>query len=221
MKREDFETNIDWVIYKVTGKKPVTKQSTKPVLMKHTLPKDERKHELKFYHNKVHDRYGVFYKNKHLCACSENEIIEIQDYFDKNYNGRNIEPIKEELKNKYNMVKKNPTHKDANIVFNKRGNGRLTAMIHVKGKTHSICSCNYEQADEVSDMYNSLKKNHDLEYIKEKMKAKYNYPQYKSKKTQQKHVISIDDNGMCYKDGKMIGVDSKLYKVVENYIGEL
>ena len=61
MERDDFTNPIDWVIYKVNGRKP-QKENDELTLVKHSLPTDERKYGLKFYRNKSDGRYGVFYR---------------------------------------------------------------------------------------------------------------------------------------------------------------
>lgn len=220
MKREDFDSAIDWVIYKVNGRKP--KETIKPqkqrVLDKHTLPKTERRYDLKFYYNAKNNRYAVLYDNIFLCACDENEIKDIQKFFDEKYNGNNIKKIQKTLKKKYNKKIQLQTYKDANMTFQSKKGGRFTARIQHKGKTYSICQCYENQKDDVIKTYDNLKKTHNLEQIQEIMKNQYNIQRKPNKTKTNTHQINLTEDGACYKDGKFCIIDPKIYSIVDAYL---
>ena len=224
MEKEEFKNPIDWVIYKVNGKLPSKPKESRLKLEKHSLPKDERKYAVKYYHNN-NGRYSAFYNKKHLCMCDYGDIPKIQQYFDKHYNGKNINYLSKTLKKRYNQkrkkqrgVKGKPYSKNR-LNFQKKKNGRICARVSDNGKIHTICQCYENQRKEVSHTYDSLKKTHDIESIKEIMKERYNiiatnikYPHLN------KHQINIMEDGAVYKDGKFVKVDSNIYEFINTYI---
>ena len=219
MKKEDFSNPIDWVIYNVNGELPKQKKTSK--LEKHSLPKSERKYLVKYYRNR-NNRYGAFYNKKHLCMCNYEDIPHIQNYFDKHYNGNNINSISRNLKRKYNYTKKGikpKTYSKNRLNFQEKSNGRFCARVNDRGKTHTICQCYGNERKEVSDTYDSLKKSHNIEEIKEIMKRQYNIINRKKRNGDlNNHEINITNKGAIYKDGEFIKVDSTLYDFINKYI---
>lgn len=207
MEREDFNSSVDWVIYKVTGKLP----NANVGLEKHLLPKSERVNDVKFYYNKHTGRYGALYHNNFLCTCKEEEIKDVQNQFDNEFNGRNLEDVTIALKTRFNVSRRYQTYKDGTLRFSSK-NGRLTATINHECKTHTICSCYPNQREEVTEKFNTLRKTRDLESIKKTMKEQYNI-QRKGNKPIQRDVgvvYTIDENGTIYKNGKLYGVVNQL-----------
>lgn len=204
MRKEDFNSSVDWVIYKVTGKLP-----NKGVeLDKHLFSK--RKNDVKFYYNKNTGRYGALYNNNFLCTCKENEIKDVQKQFDKEFNGHNLEEVTISLKTKYNIGRRYQTYKDGTLRFTPK-NGRLTAHINHECKTHTICSCYPNERDEVTEKFNTLRKTRDLESIKKIMKEQYNIQGKRNRKPMHEGVVyTIDKNGTIYKDGKIYGIVNQL-----------
>lgn len=212
MERSDFDNNIDWVVYKVTGRMPVNTNTVE--LVNHQLPSSERKNDLKFYHNGQNGRFGCLYKNTFVCACEENEIRNVQRHFDKMFNGNNLEEVRESLRDKYNLAKRNQTYKNGILRFSRRDNDRLTATINHNRKTHTICSCHQSQKEEVTKRFNTLRKTRSLESIKETMKREYNIGK---KPTLRSGTITIDMNGAIYKDGKFCKTDPSFYEFVDAF----
>ena len=234
MKKEDFKNPFEWVMYKVNGKIPVDTAKTDKTpkteeysfqLVKHMLPKNERKYGLKYYHNS-NGRYTAMYHQDDLSMCSYEDIPHIQEYFDNHFTGKNIIKISRELKNKYNQnmkkakrgVKGQPYSKNR-LNFQQKQGGRLCARVNDKGKVHTICQCYENQKNEVSNKYDVLKKEYDIDTIKEIMKNEYNIIGRKGKKARlNKHQINIREDGAVYKDGQFITVDSKVYDIIDTYI---
>lgn len=205
MEREDFDSSVDWVIYKVTGKLP---KNANVGLEKHLY--SERKNDVKFYYNKNTKRYGCLYNNNFVCTCRENEIRDVQKHFDKMFNGHNLEEVTESLRDKYNLSKRYQTYKNGTLRFTPK-NGRLTAHINHECKTHTICSCYPNQREEVTDKFNTLRKTRDLESIKKTMKEQYNIQGRKTIEPTPNGVkYTIDENGTIYKNGKLYGVVNQL-----------
>lgn len=202
MNKEDFDKPIDYIIYKITGAKP--KQ-------KHPI----NKYGLKFRKNGRTNRYSVSHNKTFLCACDENEIDDITNYFNETYNGKNIKKIQKTLKRKYNKKIHHQTYDDANITFLSKKGGRVTARIQHNGKTISICQCNENQKEEVSKTYDTLKRTHNLKQIQEIMKNKYNIQR---KPIKNNHNIKLTQNGICYKNNKAYKVNPKLYEIVDAYL---
>lgn len=215
MEREDFNNNVDWVVYKVTGRLP---NSNTVELKRHTLQSSDKVNELKFYTNRQNERFGCLYNNNFLCSCEKDEIKDVQKYFDEHYTGNNLEEVRESLKDKYNITKRNQTYKNGALRFSKKGK-RLTAYINHEKVTHTICSCYPNQKEEVTEKFNTLRKTRDLESIKETMKRQYNL-QGRLPTNSEGGVISVDKNGTIYKDGKLCKVDPKMYQFINNYIME-
>ena len=202
MEREDFNSRVDWVIYKVTGKMP----NKNVGLEKHLYSK--RVNDIKFYYNKHTGRYGALYDNNFLCTCKEEEIKDVQNQFDDEYDGHNLEDVALSLKTKYNLSRRYQTYKDGTLRFSKKGD-RLTAHINHECKTHTICSCYPNQKDEVTEKFNTLRKTRDLESIKKIMKDQYNIIG-KNNRRPLDVVYTIDENGTIYKNGKLYGVVNQL-----------
>ena len=213
MRREDFSNNVDWVVYKVTGRLPNDKDELE--LDKHSLPNG--KNELKFYYNGNTGRYGVLYHNKFICACSKEDIGEVQTIFDDEFNGKNLKNVSLNLRKRYNKVRRYQTYKDGNLRFSER-DGRLTATITDNKKKHTICSCYPNQKDEVIAKYNSLKETRDLETIKSVMKSQYNIQGRKPSTSYDGNTISICQNGTIYKNGKFCKADPQLYEYISKFI---
>ena len=195
-------------------------------LSNHTLPIG--KYELKFYDH-GNGRYNVQYRGNYMCFCNKEDIYEVQSYFDNNFDGKNLENISDELRTKYNMVKrqrkpmknstsrrKRKTYKTSNLSFENRKNGRMQVRVMDKGKTHSLCCCYPYQREQVIDKFNYLKKDHTLDEIKKILKDDYNIR--KTKKQTSNHNVSINSNGMVWKDGRFVKVDSKLFDLIDEYI---
>ena len=219
MKREDFDSNVEWVIWKVTGRVP---NSPNIELEEFQLPKDERENGLKFYYNKTNGRYAVSLNNNYICACGKDDIPNVQKDFDKSFNGNNLDKVSLELRRKYNLNMRNQTYKDANLSFEKRGN-RLSARITHNRQSHTICSCYPSQRKEVMSKYNALKKTKDLKEIKRIMKRQYNLKNNRKRTSRIKsneNIISLSSNGSIYKDGKFCKADPKLYEYINKFIGE-
>ena len=215
MDRKDFDNNIDWVVYKVTGKVPVSPTPTYK-LENHVLQGGVN--ELKFYTNNQNDRYGCLYDNTFICSCEKDEMHDVQKYFDEHYNGKNLNEIIGSLKSKYNLSIRNQTYKNGTLRFEKRGK-RLNAQINHNRKTHSICSCYPNQKDEVIEKFNTLRETRNLDEIKRIMKSEYNIQGRKSKTSKDDvGVISLDKNGTIYKDGKLCKIDPKVYEFVDSFI---
>jgi hypothetical protein len=204
MEREDFNSSVDWVIYKVTGKMP----NVNVGLEKHLLPKSERVNDVKFYYNKHTGRYGALYDNNFLCTCKKEEIKDVQNQFDKEYDGHNLEEVTLALKTRFNMSRRYQTYKDGTLRFTPK-NGRLTAHINHECKTHTICSCYPSQREEVTEKFNTLRKTRDLESIKKIMKNQYNIIGKNNRKPLDV-VYTIDENGTIYKNGRLYGVVNQL-----------
>lgn len=204
MEREDFNSSVDWVIYKVTGKMP----NMNVGLEKHLLPKSERVNDVKFYYNKHTGRYGALYDNNFLCTCKEEEIKDVQNQFDKEYDGHNLEEVTLALKTRFNMSRRYQTYKDGTLRFTPK-QGRLTAHINHECKTHTICSCYPSEREEVTEKFNTLRKTRDLESIKRIMKDQYNIIGKNNRKPLNV-VYTIDENGTIYKNGKLYGVVNQL-----------
>ena len=215
MDRKDFDNNVDWVVYKVTGRLPT---STNTLLEKHKLPESKRKNVLKFYSNKQNNRYGVLYNNTFLCSCEEDEIEEVQKYFDRTYDGSNLEEIISSLKTKYNLSRRNQTYKDGVLRFSKKDK-RLVATINHERKTHTICSCYPFQKEEVTEKFNTLRKTRDLESIKRTMKKQYTIQGKKNRNPRNVDgEITLGKNGTIYKNGKLCKVDPKFYEFVDSFL---
>lgn len=243
LSREDFETPIEWVMYKINGRKPTVKENVVEVesddvnlrnedveLVKHTLPTG--RYSLKFYHNR-NGRYGVHYGKTQLCLCNKSEIVEIQSYFDENFNGKNIDEISQNLKARYNIkvyptrgIKQKPvkaktsrrrkkSYKQNKLAFEEKRTGRVQVRVMDKGKITTICQCYPNQKEEVSQRFNSLKKTHSLDEIKSIMKEEYNIRKVSNNVV---HEIIIRNNGTVIKDGKLCTIDSKLYELVDKFI---
>lgn len=195
-------------------------------LEKHTLPNG--KYKLKFYDH-GNGRYNVQYRGNYMCFCNKDDIGEVQSYFDDNFNGDNVEKISDELRTRYNVVKKQrkpmkkgtskrrrKTYKTSNLSFENRKNGRMQVRVMDKGKTHSLCCCYPYQREQVIDKFNYLKKDHTLDEIKKILKDDYNIR--KTNKQTSNHNVSINSNGMVWKDGQFVKVDSKLFDLIDEYI---
>ena len=202
MEKEDFNSSVDWVIYKVTGKLP----NKNVGLKKHLF--SERENDVKFYYNKHTGRYGALYDNNFLCTCKGEEIRDVQNQFDKEYDGHNLEEVALALKKRFNMSRRYQTYKDGTLRFSLKG-GRLTAHINHECKTHTICSCYPSEKEEVTEKFNTLRKTRDLESIKKIMKDQYNIQGGKKRKPVDV-VYTIDKNGTIYKNGKLYGVVNQL-----------
>lgn len=199
----------------------------KQSIFKH-LKTDKPKYPLKFYRN-TSGRYGVSYNNTHICTCSEEQMMEVQEHFDNGYDGNNLTIISDELKLKYNeKIKKNRTsHKrrrrkgrtfrDSKLQFEQKPTGRLQVRVNDNGRVHTICQCYPNQKDSVVSDFNSLKKFYDLEMVKHKMKMEYNL-RGKGKVNDVKHIISVDNDGTIYKDGKYIKVNKRIYELVNGLL---
>lgn len=218
MEREDFNSNVEWVVYKVTGKLPNSPKTNELEMFQ--LPKGERVNGLKYYYNKSNGRYAVHLNNTYICACAKDDITNVQKDFDNTFNGDNLNDVSLMLRKKYNLNMRNQTYKEANLSFEKRG-GRLSARITHNRKSHTICSCYPEQREEVRNKFNELRETRDLESIKRIMKKQYNIRGRKPKKIlQDDGIISLCENGTIYKDGKLCKVDPKLYEYIDKFIGE-
>lgn len=230
LRKNDFKNPIDWVIYKVNGKLPEQRTN----LINNSLPPKQRKYPLKFYATKNEDRYNVHYKQKHLCTCHKTNIMDIQNYFDENYDETNIPEIREALKQKYNIkikrnVKKNirksripkklRNYKQNRPSFENKKNGRVQVRVNDKDKIHTLCSCYPYQKNDIVSEYDVLKRTHDLPEIKKILKSKYNLRKVNVKDNFM-HDIHITQNGSFFYDGKFIKVDKDLYDVVNKYINK-
>ena len=186
------------------------------------------KQPLKFYKN-ISGRYSVSFNGKHICTCKEEQIVEIQKHFDNRYGKETIDDISEELKLKYNEKikrkmkkvrrhKNYKTYRESKLQFETKPRGRVQVRVNDNGKVHTICQCYPDQKDEVIRKYDILKKTNDLEILKKKMKDEYNL-RGKSKDVERvKHVISVDNDGAVYKDGKYIKVSKSIYDLVNGLI---
>ena len=216
MKKEDFKNPFEWVMYKVNGRLPTEK------LDGNTFPNG--KYGVKYYKN-PNGRYTAMYRSHYLCMCSYEDIPKIQEKFDEEFNGKNIVKISNKLKKEYNQqiikrrgAKPKPYSKNR-LNFQKKENGRMCARVSDKGKTHTICQCYERQRKEVSDKYDVLKKEHDLDTIKQIMKKEYNLIGQGAKKNNSKNnQIKITQNGKIYKNDVLITIDPKIYDLIENYI---
>ena len=214
---------LDWLMKKINGRKT----EKRVVLENNSLPKKERKLELKFYKNN-RGRYSVHYNGKYLCMCDEQDISQIQDHFDKEYNGKNFKKVSKELKEQYNhQIQSGKSKKKRGrsrsyrfneVNFQEKDNGRMCVRVSDNGKQHTICQCYPSEQDAVSTMYDSLKKTHDIEDIKKLMKDKYNLHTKTVSKSQKKETITLDNNGVVYKNGKMVCVDNGIFEKVNKFI---
>ena len=223
LKKEDFKNPIDWVIYQVNGKKNNTTNNR--INENYTL--SEAKYPLKFYKTRSEGRYSVIYGKNHLCNCSYENARKVQDYFDEHFNGKNLNHVTSELKKKHNQIiktrkrgRKPKSYKRNHLRFQPRKNGRLEVAVSDKGKTHTLCSCNPNQKEQVSSRYDELKTEHDLDYIKKTMKEEFNLRvngrvngKYNSNDNV-KHQISIREDGVVFKDGQYVCVNEQLYDIV-------
>ena len=137
------------------------------------------------------------------------------------------------MKNKYNIKdtpkeiakpkrkgKANSSYSENNVLFELRETGRVQVRVSDKGKTHTLCSCNPNQKEQVSSRYDELKTEHDLDYIKKTMKEEFNLRvngrvngKYNSNDNV-KHQISIREDGVVFKDGQYVCVNEQLYDIV-------
>lgn len=216
---ETMKKPLNWIKTRITkGKQDTT-------LNEHKLTWG--KQPLKFYRNKS-GRYSVNYKNTHVCTCDESEIVEIQKQFDKQFGRKDIEEISDELKVKYNeKIKRNikkdkkhrncKTYKESRLQFEEKPTGRMQVRVNDNGKIHTICQCYPNQKEEIIKRYDLLKKSNDLDSLKMKMKKDYNL-RGKARDSEAKHIISINDDGTIYKDGKYIKVSRNIYDLVNGLI---
>lgn len=233
LKKEDFKNPIDWVIYKVNGQKP-EKREKQTKLVNNTISPAKRTYPLKFYKTHTDERYNVSYDCIHLCTCHESEIMEVQEFFDKNHDSMSMKEMSEKLKTRYNLkIKRNVSHpvKRSRIprrlktykqnvpTFENKKTGRMQVRVMDKGTTHTLCSCYPHQREEVVSKYNSLKRTHELDDIKDIMKTKYNLRRLDSNR-KNVHEININSNGNFFYDGKFIKSDEKLYKLIDDYINK-
>ena len=144
------------------------------------------KFPLKYYESNK-DRYNVQYNNVHLCTCNRSQGEEVQKDFDRLFDGKNIDDVSRNLKDKYNMKIQNNksvkrkkkqikgTYRTNKLCFNNhKNNGRLQVKVRHNGKPHTICNCYPHQKDEIRRKYDILKKDNNLETIKIIMKNDYN-----------------------------------------------
>lgn len=226
-KKEDFNTTIDWVTYKVTGKVKGLKKKETPTM----------EYNLKFYPNN-RDKNGRGYvqfstkgESRGLCSCEELQFKKIQDEFNEQYNGENLEDLIPVFRDKYNQRirgkrkqsfkvkrgrKKNTSLKNATLKSNKRGK-RMEMRTRLNGETHHICMCYPYQVDECVKEFNRMKKkeNYDIPMIRNALSEKYNV----KGKTKTPNIL-IDKNGLIYKDGKFIKENKGLYNLVYSMIGD-
>lgn len=175
LKKEDFKNPIDWVIYQVNGKRKTENK------IKEDYTLQNAKYPLKFYTHNGNGRCNVQYGKIHICTCDENEAEKVQNYFDENFNGKNIKTIANTLKSEHNhrikkgkRGRKSKTYKENPVRFYERKNGRFQVIVNNKGKTHTICHCNKDQIEPIKKDYEMIKNKKSLDEIKSIMKEKYN-----------------------------------------------
>ena len=187
----------------------------------------------KFY-KKQNGRYQVTYKSNHLCTCEEEEIPQVQEYFQQNYDGENITEISNTLKEQYNIKiqhnkkykkakktgKRRGTWKSNKLTFEDKPSGRCQVRVMDNGKYRTVCSCNTNQKHEVTRRWNNLKKTHKFNEIRDIMKKDYNLRQLPPRKMEEDHSVTINSRGQIYLDGKFMKVDKEIYNGVTNHIGE-
>lgn len=156
----------------------------------HYKRKTKQEYPLKFYETMTENRYTVKYKDIHICTCDKKQKQEVLNYFNENYNGKNIYEISDKLKKRYNIKiqngktypkgkgkskkSKKVNYKTAKLCFNPTPDNRLQVKVRDKGKTHTVCNCYPYQKEEVLEKYNMLKKKNNLDTIKIILKEDYN-----------------------------------------------
>lgn len=220
--KEKESNPLQWIRTKIANARA---NETDNTLTDHKL--SWGKNPLKFYENRS-GRYSVNYKNTHICTCTKEEIPEIQKHFDKQYRKKPVEDISEELKVRYNeKIKRNKikekrhrnskTYKESKLQFEEKPTGRIQVRVNDNGKVHTICQCYPDQKFDVIKKFNELKKTHELDSLKSKMKKEYNL-RGKSRDDDAKHTISISDDGAIYKDGKYMKVNKSIYDFVNGIL---
>ena len=199
-------------------------------------PKSYKRNHLRFQPRK-NGRLKVAVSDKGkthtICNCYNYQIEQVKKDFENIKTNHSIEEIKEMMRNKYNIkdtpkeiskpkkrAKNNGSYFENNVLFELRETGRVQVRVSDKGKTHTLCSCNPNQKEQVSSRYDELKTEHDLDYIKKTMKEEFNLrvngrvnDKYNSNDTV-KHQISIREDGVVFKDGQYVCVNEQLYNII-------
>ena len=195
MRKEDFSSPIDWVIYKVTGDKPKQKES-----------------HLRFYHD-TEDRCSVWHNKDYLCMCDRHDKALVEKEFNKLYNGRNFSETQQEMKKAFNKSTRNRRRKRSNISFIMQRNGRMHVKAKDKGKRRNLCSCEPSQKDEILARYNQLADELSFDEIRTIFQNDYNLKRVRRK---DEHTFKISNTGAIYKDGSFIKVNKDIYKMIED-----
>lgn len=193
MEKTDFKNPIDWIIYKVNGKKP--------------------KKSLKFY-NDTNERCSAWYNKNYICMCNKVDRNTVEAEFNKTYTGNNLEETQKHMKKCFNKSTRNRRRTD--ISFIKQKTGRM----HVRGKDgnkrRNLCSCEESQKEEILARYNQMKKDGlSFDEIRTIFRNEYNLKRIRRK---DEHVFKISNNGTVYKDGSFVKIDKKIYELIEKEI---
>ena len=203
-------------------------------------PKSYKKNSLRFQPRK-NGRLEVAVSDKGrthvVCNCYRDQMEQVQEDFENIKSNHSLDEIKEMMKNKYNIKdtpkeiakpkrkgKANSSYSENNVLFELRETGRVQVRVSDKGKTHTLCSCNPDQKEQVSSRYDELKTKHDLDYIKKTRKEEFNLRvngrvngKYEPMNNV-KHQISIREDGVVFKDGKYVCVNEQLYDIVSKLL---
>lgn len=228
--KEQFENNMDWISYKITGKLPSYLQE-----------KGQKNEEemLVFYpnpHTKVKGRGSIHIKGTTttLCSCYEKDFEQIRQQFSKLYDGTNIEELQRKFRKEHNLQtgRTGITRlEDCHLGFSaKKGSNRLDASTVLNKKTYKVCRCNPDEKAQVRKDFNRMKQNPNftIEKIQEKLKAKYNIRNGTSTKQDKgipdaqsrlfSHSITVTDDGMMYLDGKFVKTNKDIYCMLNSLI---
>lgn len=232
IEKEQFENNMDWISYKITGKLP-------PYLQEETKQKNENM--LVFYpntHTKIQGRGSIYIKGESttLCSCYEKDYEHIRQEFNELYDGTNLEELQRKFRKENNLQtgRTGITRlEDCNLGFSaKKGSNRLDVKTVLNKKTYTVCRCNLDEKPRVTKDFNRMKKNpnYTIEKIQEKMKAKYNMRHqdgtYKRQTVQSddfqsrlfSHSITVTNDGMMYLDGKFIKTNKDIYCMLHSLL---
>lgn len=203
-------------------------------------PKSYKRNHLRFQPRK-NGRLKVAVSDKGkthtICNCYNYQIEQVKKDFENIKTNHSLDEIKEMMKNKYNIKdtpkeivkpkrkgKSNRGYSENKVLFELRETGRVQVRVSDKGKTHTICSCNPNQKEQVSSRYDELKTEHDLDYIKKTMKEEFNLRvngrvngKYNSNDNV-KHQISIREDGVVFKDGQYVCVNEQLYDIISKLL---
>ena len=200
-------------------------------------PKSYKKNHLRFQVRKD-SRIEVAVSDKGhthvICYCDEDQIDDVQAYYDSLKKSNSLDDVKIKMKQKFNKKTcnrksrpKNNTYKESKLSFEVKQTGRVQVRVRDNGKIHTICSCSPLQVDEVRERYDGLKHNHDLDEIKLLMKKEFNKKiNWKSEKandihTKGIHHIMLNENGSIYQDGHFVCVDDSLYSLVDKLLKQI